>query len=336
MSGFLKPEQRQELLSELRKEKYRKHADRIRVILLLDDGKKYKDIQDFYFIDDGTIRNWRKRYIEGGIERLMNDFWNVKKSSLSSEQLLELDAHLMDHTYGRVKDIADYIRIKHKVELEENSVLRIVKSMGYSFKKPKKVPSKASKEKQETFIKQYNGFKSHGEVFFLDSTHPRFCPVLGYGWIKKGIDKFLPTNAGRIHLNITGAINVKSLEVITRQSEVVNEDAICTMLKAIRGEKNINNKIYIVLDNAAYNKSKKVKALARKLNIRLKYVPPYSPNLNLIERLWRFFREKILSLQSYESLDIFSKTCSNFFRGIRKYKSELETLMNDKFQILGT
>lgn len=335
MSSFLSPEQKNELLLELKLEKYRKHADRIRVILLLDKGKKYSDIQEFYFIDDGTIRNWRKRYIEGGVERLMNDQWNVKRCSLSTEQLLELDAHLMDHTYQRAKDVAQYIKRKYKVELEDNSVLRILKLIGYSFKKPKKVPSKASKEKQKQFINQYNGFKSHGDVFFLDSTHPRFCPVLGYGWIKKGVDKFLPTNAGRIHLNITGAINIKTMEVITRQSDVVNEDAICTILRAIRGEKNIDNKIYVVLDNAAYNKSKKVKDLAKDLNIQLKYVPPYSPNLNLIERLWRFFREKVLSLQSYESLDIFSRTCSNFFRGIRKYKSELETLMNDKFQVLG-
>ena len=266
----------------------------------------------------------------------MNDQWKAKKSQLSIEQLLELDAHLMDHTYARTKDIAEYIRKTYKVELKENSLLRMMRYMGYSFKKPKKVPSKASREKQEDFVKEYNGFKSDGDVFFLDSTHPRYCPVLGYGWIKKGIDKFLPTNAGRIHLNITGAINVKTLEVITRQSDVVNEDAICTILKAIRGNKEIENIIYIVMDNATYNKSKKVKELAKDLNIQLKYVPPYSPNLNLIERLWRFFREKVLSLQSYESLDIFSKTCSNFFRGIRKYKDELKTVMNDKFQILGT
>jgi len=78
MSGFLNEEQRAELLLELKSEKYRKHADRIRIILLLDQGEKYKDIQKFYFIDEGTIRNWRKRYVEGGIERLMNDQWKAK------------------------------------------------------------------------------------------------------------------------------------------------------------------------------------------------------------------------------------------------------------------
>ena len=125
------------------------------------------------------------------------------------------------------------------------------------------------------------------------------------------------------------------METITRQSERVDEGAICEVLKAIRGKKNKKEKIYVVLDNAAYNKSKKVKRKAKELNIRLRYVPPYSPNLNLIERLWRFFREKILSCQHYKSLDIFSKVCSNFFRGIRKYEDELRTLMTDNFQVLG-
>ena len=336
MADFLSIEQRQELLLELKNERYRKHADRIRIILLLDQGKKYKDIRDFYFIDEGTIRNWRKRYVEGGIERLMNDQWNVKRCRLSPTELELLSIHLESHTYQRTKDIAGYILEEFGVGLEDNSVLRIIKSLGFSYKKAKRVPSKASREKQEAFIRRYHRFKGHGDVFFLDSTHPRFCPVLGYGWIKKGFDKFLPTNAGRVHLNITGAVNIKTMEIVTRQSEVINEDAICTMMSAIRGNKDLDLKIYLVMDNAPYNKSKKVKKRARELNIRLRYIPPYSPNLNLIERLWRFFGEKVLSLKSYEDLDIFSKACSNFFRGIRKYRNELETLLVDNFQVMGT
>ena len=90
------------------------------------------------------------------------------------------------------------------------------------------------------------------------------------------------------------------------------------------------------MDNASYNRSKKVKDLAKKLGIRIKYLPPYSPNLNLAERLWRFFREEVLSMKYYETLDDFSKYCSHFFRGIRKYRSRLETLLVDNFQAMGT
>lgn len=336
MYKLLDKEERLELLREQKSERYKKHADRIRVILLLDDNWTYKKISEAFFIDEGTIANWRKRYKEGGLERLFNDQYKVKKCFLSPDELEVLHEHLLLTTYRRTSEISKYIKENFNVKYENNSVRRLLKSLGFSYKKPKKMPAKASKEKQKKFLNQYNGFKSHGPVYFMDSTHPRHCPVMGYGWIKKGIDKFIPCNSGRAHLNINGAINIKTLDVVTRQSETVNKDAICDLLKAIKAKNTDADKIYVVMDNASYNRSNKVKELAKTLGIRLKYLPPYSPNLNHAERLWRFFREEVLSMNYYETLDDFAKACSNFFRGIRKYKSQLETLFADKFQAMGT
>lgn len=336
MHKFLEVEERINLISELKSEKNRKHADRIRVILLLDEGKKYKDICDYLFIDESTIRNWRKRYKEGGLERLFNDQWNVKKCLLTPHQLAELSAHLEQTTYQRTAQVAAYIFKTYKVKYKANSVRRLLKMLGFSYKKPKKAPCKANKEKQALFIKQYNGFKSHGPVYFMNSTHPRHCPVMGYDWFTKGTDKFFPCNSGCAHLNINGAVNIDNLDVVTRPSKRVNKDAICDLLKAIKEKNPGEDKIYVIMDTASYNKSKKVKDLAKKLGIRLKYLPPYSPNLNLAERLWRFFREEVLSMKFYETLDDFSKACSNFFRGIRKYKDRLDTLLVDTFQAMGT
>ncbi len=336
MYKFLEKNERNNLLIELKAERNRKHADRIRVILLLDEGKKYKDICAFLFIDEGTIANWRKRYKEGGLERLFNDQYKAKKCSLSPRELELLSHHLMEKTYRRTSEIRKYIKDKFGLDYKNNSIRRILKALGFSYKKPKKMPSKASLEKQQQFLNQYRGIKPHGPVYFLDSTHPRHCPVMGYGWIKKGHDKFIPCNTGRTHLNINGAVNVGNLDVITRQSETVDKHAICEILKAIKLKNQNNSKIYVILDNAAYNRSQKVKETAKSLGIRLKYLPPYSPNLNLAERLWRFFREEVLSMKYYEDLDIFSKASSNFFRGIRKHKKELESLLNDNFQLVGT
>ena len=328
--------QRKELLRELRKEGSRKYAERIKVILLSDQGKTNQSIADYLFLDEGTVRNWKKRYLAGGLKDLLNDNYLAKSCLLSPRQLNQLEKHLEENIYQRTADIVKHIKDTYKVGYKANSVRRILRILGFSYKKAKKSPSKADKDKQESFVRSYKGLKRHGDVFFMDSTHPRLCPVAGYGWIKKGVDKFIPTNAGRVRLNITGAVNIETMDIITRQTSTVDEDAICLILKAIHAKKNGNTKQYVVLDNAPYNKSKKVRALAKELEIRLKYIPPYSPNLNLIERLWRFFREKVLSMKHYETLDIFSKTCSNFFRGIRKYKEELKSLMTDNFQILGT
>ena len=73
MQRLLEHDERLSLLKELRSEKFKRHADRIRVILLLDQGWTYKKICEAFFIDEGTIANWRKRYKEGGLDRLFND-----------------------------------------------------------------------------------------------------------------------------------------------------------------------------------------------------------------------------------------------------------------------
>ena len=77
MNKFLTKKQRQELLDELKIERSRRYADRIKVILLLDEGKTYKNISDYLFLDEGTIANYKKRYREGGIEGLVVDDYAV-------------------------------------------------------------------------------------------------------------------------------------------------------------------------------------------------------------------------------------------------------------------
>ncbi len=79
MGKFLTSQQRKELLDELKIERARKYADLIRVILLLDDGKTYQSIVEYLFLDEGSIANYRKRYREGGIEELINDYYTGKK-----------------------------------------------------------------------------------------------------------------------------------------------------------------------------------------------------------------------------------------------------------------
>jgi transposase len=147
MYKFLEKEDRINLLIELKAEKNRKHADRVRVILLLDDEKTYKSICEHLFIDEGTIANWQKRYKKGGLERIFNDQYKTKKCSLSPDELELLHNHLFETTYRRTCEISKYIKDNFGVEYKKNSVRRLLKSLGFSYKKPKKTPCKADKEK---------------------------------------------------------------------------------------------------------------------------------------------------------------------------------------------
>ena len=111
---------------------------------------------------------------------------------------------------------------------------------------------------------------------------------------------------------------------------------MCDLLKVIRRKNPSESKISLVLDGSAYNRAKDVRLLARKLGIRLIYLPSYSPNLNPIERLWKFMKKKVTANRYFEEFDDFKNALTNFFRYLQKYRSELETLLTDNFSPLGT
>ncbi len=93
---------------------------------------------------------------------------------------------------------------------------------------------------------------------------------------------------------------------------------------------------YIILDNARYYSSKLVQGfILENTRIVFVFLPPYSPNLDIIERLWKFFKKKITYNEYYEKFSVFKKESMRFFQNIEKYKSELQTLMADNFELIG-
>jgi len=191
--------QRAELLSELRLERSRKYADRIRVILLLDQGKPVKQIAEFLFMYEGSLRNYRCRYEEGGVERLVNDHYIGRKAFLTDEQQLLLILELESKVYPTTKSVIEFIKSEFGVTYSVGGVTNLLHQLGFSYKKPKGVPGKANAEAQRKFINQYNAVKAHGPVYFADSTHPMLNPVLSsLAGLKRGkILKSKPTLADK-------------------------------------------------------------------------------------------------------------------------------------------
>jgi transposase len=338
MKGFLTPEQRAELIYELKVEDHARYSDRLKVILLLDQGKTYQSIAEYLFLDEGTIRNYRKRYVEGGIFGLVTDTHSGRRCFLSPKEQEILKRKLLETIFMESKEVAAFIKNRFNVTYSVRGVTALLHSLGFVYKKAKAVPGKADREQQELFITKYLRLraKSEGRIYFADSVHPQHNAVISYGWIKKGEDFEVPTNCGRYHLNITGAIDIDSMEVVTRTSDWVDADAIRGLLRALRAKNPSGEVIYLVLDNARYNRATRVKELADELRIELVYLPPYSPNLNPIERLWKFFKRKVLYNRYYETRVEFEEACGKFFRYIRKFKLELSTLITDNFQAIRT
>ena len=336
MYKFLDKKQRQELLDELNIERSRRYADRIRVILLLDQKWTYSKIAEALFIDEGTIANYKKRYWKGGLEGLILDNYCTKRTRLSETEEFELSNDIDERIFASTKEVVTHIKKKFKVKFSISGCNNLLHRLGFSFKKAKGVPGKAKKKDQEDFIKKYNTIKDDGKVYFGDATHPLHNTVLSSGWIKKGQEKEVFTNSGRGRVNIYGAISISELDVVTRSYKTINQFSVCDFLKALRAKNPNGEKLYFILDQGPSNKALSVRELAKVLNIEIIFLPAYSPNLNPIERLWKFFKKKVLYNKYYEKFKDFKSVCASFFRGIRKYRPELETLITDNFSAVGT
>ena len=161
-------------------------------------------------------------------------------------------------------------------------------------------------------------------------------PVLSAGWIRKGKEFDIKTNSGRQRVNINGAIELNTLSVVSRSCDRVNGSSMCDLLRAIRLRHQKARRICLILDNAPYNRSFRVKDLAKELGIKIMYLPPYSPNLNPIERLWKFMKREVMANRYFPDVETFQKELMLFLRGIRKYRYELSTLITDNFHVVKT
>ena len=184
--------------------------------------------------------------------------------------------------YSTTKSVIFYVKKEFDVVYTVGGMTGLLHKLGFSYKKPKGVPGKAKTEEQEAFVKTYNKVKKKGLVYFADSTHPMLNPILSSGWIRKGKEYEVKTNSGRQRVNINGAIEMRTLNVVSRSCKRVNGSSMCDLLRAIRLRHPRAGKIYLILDNAPYNKSDQVKNMAQELRIKIMYLPAYSPNLNPI------------------------------------------------------
>ena len=127
-----------------------------------------------------------------------------------------------------------------------------------------------------------------GKVSFLDAAHRLHATIPRRGWIKRTNSVILKTNSGRNRLNILGAYSPDDQSLISWEGrESCDAERVAAVLKRIR-KANPGKRLLVVLDNAPSNHAPAVTEAAKTLRIELRYLPTYSPNLNLIERFWKF------------------------------------------------
>lgn len=338
MKNFhLSPEEVLELRAAHRAERNRYALYKINAVILLGTGWKLKDVKEALLLDDETLRSYIKKYQSGGIKGLLETHYFGRQAKLTQKQSKILCVELDTHIYLTTSAIIHYVKNTFWIEYTPSGMRDLLHRLGYSFKKPKLVPGNPDRVAQEDFVHYYDEFMENKrpdvEVLFTDGVHPEHNAMAAYGWIRKGQKRLLKTNSGRQRLNLQGAINAESMEMTVIESNSINRNSTAQLLEILDRKYSNAKEIVVILDNARYHYSKEVKEVVEKSpRLKLVYLPAYSPELNLIERVWHFFKKKVLYNKYYENLEAFRKASIKFFRNIDKHHSELVSLLSGGFE----
>ena len=338
VESFLNQKEK-EILKKYHKEVgSRKLADRIKTILMLNDGYSYSQISEILLIDDTTARKYFEVYAEKGIDELLVMRYEGRDSKLSGIQLYILSKHIEENIIRDAKEIQSYIEEQFNIEYNEKYIPKLVSNLGYSYKKATLVPSKADKQKQLEHVEMYKMIKEAKDdgdvILFADGVHPTHNsnPIRCY--IKKGETKAIPSNSGRERVNIHGAINIEDMDITYQLPATINQDTTIEFLEQIHAKYQEKSNVFLFTDNARYYRAKKVQAYLERTNITMIFLLPYSPNLNPIERLWKFMKQNIIGGNYFEKFAHFKNSIVEFLENPKPYFSNLKSLITDNFQII--
>ena len=282
------------------------------------------------------VRHWVRRFEAGGIEALYENNYGTNKSELDNFSESILDSFKkqppMNTNEARVR-----IEEMTGVSRSPSQIRAFMKRHGLRYIKTGHVPAKADTEKQRKWVKDTlepaieEARKGECHLLFMDAAHFILQPFLCALWCLSRL--FIKASSGRNRINVLGAVNALTKEVITLSNTTyITAETIVEFLKQLRLHYG-SIPLKIVLDNARYQHCQLVRQQAEQLNITLLFLPSYSPNLNIIERLWKFTKKKILYAHYYASPDLFHQAVTGFFKTInKKYHPELKNLLTLKFQ----
>jgi transposase len=200
------------------------------------------------------------------------------------------------------------------------------------------VPAKGDHDEQKDFLdnklqpRLEEAKKGRRTVLFVDAAHFVFGPYLGYLWCLARL--LVPGPSGRKRYNVLAALDAVTHRV-TRVSNhaYINAESVCALLRELAAA-GLRGPVTLVLDNARYQKCELVQALAASLGVELLYLPSYSPNLNLIERLWKFVKRECLGSRVLPTYEAFTKAIDDCLANLNtRHSHQMKTLLNLEFQL---
>jgi transposase len=308
-------------------------AKRIIIVVMLLVGVSKQDIIKLTGISFPSLQKYTNQVNNGDIDSILTIKGGGRKSNLNDiEQSLKEE--LNTNCYHNRQQIIDMVKDKFGFSISLSAIARFLKKQGFKLLKCGSIPAKADPKQQRTFYETtlsplIESAKSNKiSLLFMDASHF----VMGsdfLGRVYTKVRRFVKTSSGRKRYNVLGALDfvTKRITKVTNDT-YITATQVCELLREISA-KYIETPVYIILDNAKYQKCKLVQECAAALDIHLVYIPAYSPNLNLIERFWKHVKSK-LRIKYYSQFSNFCEAIDSICTNINR--KETDRLIGDNFQ----
>lgn len=289
-------------------------------------------------ISGDTVTRYLAEYDEGGVEAIAQLRIHCPVSSLLPYRD-QIKSHFQDQPPHTIAQASHEIEKLTGIKLSLTACREFMrKRLGMKCRKMGVMPSKADPEKQELFLKNQleplleEEKEGKRKVFFVDAAHFVMGAFLGMLWCFERL--FLKSSSGRKRYNVLGAFSVSGTDLITMTNDgYINSDTIVNLLLKI-SQMHADVPLTLIMDNARYQRCTKVIEKAKELGIDICFLPSYSPNLNLIERLWKFTKKKCLYNKYYETFCQFKEAIDDCLGKVKStFSEQVKTLLNPKFQM---
>ncbi len=258
-------EERAEIEQLRRQTRDKKQHVRLSVLIMTDEGYTYEVIAVSQGTDSDTVGNYKRKYLQQGLQAYLKDNYVAYRGALSLEQLQALDQQVQEGLYPTAREVGDWIYGEFKADYSDSAVRAILTKPGFVHKQLTPVPAKADEQKQPGFVARFEQFiedlPQDTVVCFTDATHPAHNTQTNKARIKRGQQKHIPANSGRKRLNLNGAVNaLDPCEAVADdvdqvvEAQTINAQSTITLYEKLLAS-NPGKKLVLICDNARYYRS---------------------------------------------------------------------------------
>jgi transposase len=262
-------------------------------------GISHDQVAALFQIDRRTLLNWIHRFNEQGIDGLVDRPRRGRPRVIPAEQTEHLKELIekpekAGHTHWTAKKFHGYLRQEFDQEVGYSTVVRWLHENNFSLKVPRSWPDRQDAAKRQAYMEQLQGFLRDTEIdiWYLDETGIEGDPRPRRRWAKKGSKARLPYKGAHLRMNVTGMIRPRGGDFYALEFTHSDTEVFQTFLDHANQDLELERKRNIIIcDNATWHKAKSI----RWGRFEPAFLPPYSPDLNPIERLWLLIKAEWFS-----------------------------------------